>query len=107
MRHYFIDEEEVTEEEAKRVEAQNKTIIDRPGSYGYFVKRDHITEAIERNDEDCIKSLMARKKNSLNEALESIQFYKSIKDEEKVSTLTGQIQLLRRDIKRLDRRNKE
>lgn len=81
-----------------------KTMIDRSESYGYFVKRDHITEAIDRHDEDSIKSLIARKKSSLNEAIESIQFYKSIKDEEKVSSLTGQIQLLRRDIKRLENR---
>lgn len=37
-------------------------MIDGPESYGYFVKRDHITEAIERYDEDSIKSLIARKK---------------------------------------------
>lgn len=77
---------------------------DRFESYGYFVKSDHIIEAIERCDEDSIKSLIARKKNSLNEAIESIEFYKSIKDEEKVASLTGQIQLLRRQIKRLESR---
>lgn len=81
-----------------------KTMIDRSESYGYFVKRDHITEAIERYDEDSIKSLISIKKSSLNEAIESLQFYKSIKDEEKESTLTGQIQLLRRQIKRLENR---
>lgn len=72
--------------------------------YGYFVKIDHITEAIERHDENNIKSLIASKEGCLNEAIESIEFYKSIKDEEKVASLTGQIQLLRRQIKRLESR---
>lgn len=82
-----------------------KVMSNRLESYGYFVRKgDHITEAIERHDEDSIKSLIARKKSSLNEAIESIQFYKSMKDEEKVASLTGQIQLLKRQIKRLENR---
>lgn len=82
-----------------------KVMSNRLESYGYFVRKgDHITEAIERHDENNIKSLIASKKGCLNEAIESLQFYKSMKDEEKVSSLTGQIQLLRRQIKRLENR---